>query len=289
VRVLHSPVYLSAVANLAAAVDSALHDYVVMLGGDDTVPVSGHKAIARHVMADTNSLPAIYFGEVTILHATRVDRNATSQWYRWRNCTPEQVQQNVLAGNYPNINGTWIPRALFQSASRYAAQVMGQEYVSYAGDAAIWWWLSQKVRFVYCPVVSVEYRVVSVQSPSLHYTKNSGRIRPQLGMLRLCASVMGDESATRSEFAARAASVSNLVKRFLYESARFSSADKRQLHEACKTLPAEARCPGLLAFAQRRPNAFRWYAAARDFFMRVRFTAIRPLKWLLSPPRRAGE
>ena len=288
VRVLHSPLYLSAYDNLAAAVAGALHNYVAMLGGDDAVPVSGHTAIARRVMGDTVSSPAIYFGEVTVLHAAHIERNATSQWYRWLNCTPEHAQRNVLAGRYPNINGTWIPREMFHDATRYAAEVMGQEYVSYAGDAAIWWWLSQRVRFVYCPVVSIEYRVVSVQSPSLHYQKGSGRIRPQIGVLRLCEKVMGDRAVGESEFAALVASVSSLVKRFLFESAGFAPSDQQQLHEACQALPAEARCPRLLAVAQRWPGAFRRYASARAFCVRLIYAAIRPLKWLLSPPRRVS-
>lgn len=288
VRVLHSPVYLSFADNLSNAINGASRDYVVLLGGDDTVPVSGHTAIARRAAAEAALLPAIYFGEVTILHAAHVERNATSQWYRWRDCTPEKAQRNILAGRYPNINGSWISRAMFYDATRYAADLMGQEYVSYAGDAAIWWWLSQKVRFVYCPVVSVEYRVVSVQSRSLHYKKGSGRLRPQIGAIRLFAEVMGDKAVSILSYAERAASVSSAVKGFLFESAGFTTADQQQLHEACRALPAEARCPRLLAVAQRWPNAFRWYAAARVFCVRLFYTAIRPLKWLLSPPRRMG-
>jgi hypothetical protein len=213
---------------------------------------------------------------------------STSQWYRWQACTPAQSQRNILAGRYPNINGTWIPREIFHDATRYAADVMGQEYVSYAGDAAIWWWLSQKVRFVYCPVVSVEYREASVQSPSLHYKKGSGRIRPQLGAIRLFAEAMGEKQAGTLSYAERAASVSSAVKRFLFESASFAPADRQQLHEACQALPVEARCPGLLAVAQRWPGAFRWYATARAFCMRLMYAFIRPVKWLLSPPRRVG-
>jgi hypothetical protein len=288
VRVRQSPVYLSAADNLSNALNGASRDYVVMLGGDDTVPVTGHTAIAQRVAAEAAPSPAIYFGEVTILHATHVARNATSQWYRWQDCTPAQSQRNILAGRYPNINGTWIPRTMFYDATRYAADVMGPEYVSYAGDAAIWWWLSQKVRFVYCPVVSIEYRVVSVQSPSLHYKKGSGRVRPQIGAIRLFAEVMGDKTAGTLSYAERAASVSTAVAGFLFESAGFTAADQQQLQEACKKLPVEARCSRLLAFSQRWPGAFRRYAAARAFSVRLMRAAIRPLKWLLSPPRRVG-